>query len=108
MVPFFLHGFPAESNKEVPPRFKRNNLIVAKDELQEMELRPNSMLFNKASVLNHNAANAGSQMIRALSVEMPSYGGGKLPPSALKEPLPMKQVTQDKPKSKKDKVSNGQ
>ncbi|ENN78791.1 hypothetical protein YQE_04747, partial [Dendroctonus ponderosae] len=96
-------NFNNQSNKDIAPRFKRNNLIVAKEELQEVELRPNSMLFNKASVLNHNAANAGSQMIRALSVEVPSFGGGKQPPSALKEPLPMKQVTQDKPKSKKDK-----
>ncbi|CAG9762753.1 unnamed protein product [Ceutorhynchus assimilis] len=94
-------NFNNQSGKDLPPRFKRNNLIVAKEELQEVELRPNSMLFHKASVRNHNAANAQPQ--RPAQVEVPSFGGGKQPPSAVKEPLPMKQLAQDKPKSKKDK-----
>lgn len=76
---------------------------MAKEELQEVELRPNSMLFNKASVRNHNAANAGSLPNRPAQTELPSFGGGKQPPSAVKEPLPMKQ--QDRLKSKKDKVN---
>ncbi|XP_030762180.1 eukaryotic translation initiation factor 4 gamma 2 [Sitophilus oryzae] len=96
-------NFNNQSNKDMAPRFKRNNLIVAKEELQEVELRPNSMLFNKASVRNHNAANMGSQPSRNTQSELPSFGGGKQPPSAVKEPLPMKPLTQDKPKSKKDK-----
>ncbi|XP_076254363.1 N-acetyltransferase 1 isoform X1 [Rhynchophorus ferrugineus] len=96
-------NFNNQSNKDLAPRFKRNNLIVAKEELQEVELRPNSMLFNKASVRNHNAANMGSQQSRNTQPEIPSFVGGKQPPSAVKEPLPMKQLTQEKPKSKKDK-----
>ncbi|XP_066154239.1 eukaryotic translation initiation factor 4 gamma 2 [Euwallacea fornicatus] len=97
-------NFNNQSNKDLAPRFKRNNLIVAKEELQEVELRPNSMLFNKASVRHHNAANAvGTHATRPPPTEPPSFGGGKQPPSAVKEPLPMKQVAQDRPKSKKDK-----
>lgn len=96
-------NFNNQSNKDLAPRFKRNNLIVPKEELQEVELRPNSMLFNKASVRTHNAANMGPQPPRTLQPELPSFGGGKQPPSAVKEPLPMKQLAQERPKSKKDK-----
>ncbi|KAL1505220.1 hypothetical protein ABEB36_004834 [Hypothenemus hampei] len=103
-------NFNNQSNKDLAPRFKRNNLIVAKEELQEVELRPNSMLFNKASVRNHNAANVGGnpQQHRpapspVVVVEAPSFGGSKQPPSAVKDPLPMKQLGQERPKSKKDK-----
>ncbi|XP_050303552.1 eukaryotic translation initiation factor 4 gamma 2 [Anthonomus grandis grandis] len=97
-------NFSNQSNKEVAPRFKRNNLIVAKEELQEVELRPNSMPFNKSLVRNHNNMNGPVSMpLRASMMEPPSFGGGKQPPSAVKEPLPIKQLTQDRPKSKKDK-----
>lgn len=84
------------------PRFKKNNLIVAKDEIADVELRPNSMLFNKASSVKAN--NVMNSRAVEPSFTPPSI---KQPPSTLlKEPLPIKQVPAERPKqSKKDKVS---
>ncbi|KAJ8986086.1 hypothetical protein NQ317_003381 [Molorchus minor] len=95
--------FNNQSNKDVAPRFKKNNLIVAKDEIADVELRPNSMLFNKASSVKAN------NMMNSRTME-PSFlaPAVKQPPTALlKEPLPIKQVPAEKPKqSKKDKGPN--
>lgn len=97
-----MHQNILESNKDVAPRFKKNNLIVAKDEIADVELRPNSMLFNKASSVKAN--NVMNNRVVEPSFTPTSI---KQPPSTLlKEPLPIKQVPADKPKqSKKDKVS---
>ncbi|KAJ8947707.1 hypothetical protein NQ318_001546 [Aromia moschata] len=95
--------FNNQTNKDVAPRFKKNNLIVAKDEIADVELRPNSMLFNKASSVKAN------NMMNSRTME-PSFAppSMKQPPTALlKEPLPIKQVPAEKPKqSKKDKGPN--
>lgn len=91
------------SNKDVAPRFKKNNLIVAKEEIADVELRPNSMLFNKASSVKTN--NMMNNRTMEPSFTPPSM---KQPPNTLlKEPLPIKQVPAEKPKqSKKDKGPN--
>lgn len=87
-----------ESNKEIAPRFKKN-LILPKEEIEGLELRPNSMLFNKASVKTNNIMNTRT-------IEPNFTHAVKQPPAPLhKEPLPIKQVSSEKPKqSKKDKV----
>ncbi|CAH1159435.1 unnamed protein product, partial [Phaedon cochleariae] len=92
-----------QSNKDVAPRFKKNNLIVTKDEIADVELRPNSMLITKASSLKTNNNRTIEQQFAAQQL-----GGVKMPPAALlKEPLPVKQVPAEKPKqSKKDKGPN--
>lgn len=84
------------------PRFKKN-LIVSKDEMEEVELRPNSMLITKASSLKTN------NMMNNRTME-PTFATAtvKAQPATtlLKDPLPIKQVPSEKPKqSKKDKVS---
>ncbi|KAJ8971557.1 hypothetical protein NQ314_000644, partial [Rhamnusium bicolor] len=89
--------FNNQSNKDVAPRFKKNNLIVAKEEIADVELRPNSMLFNKASSVKAN------NMMNSRTME-PSFTppSMKQPPSTLlKEPLPIKQVPAEKPKQSK-------
>jgi hypothetical protein len=88
-----------ESNKEIAPRFKKA-LILPKEEIEEVELRPTSMLFNKATVKTNN-------MMNIRTIETNYTQSIKQPPAALhKEPLPIKQVSSEKPKqSKKDKVS---
>nr|CAH7767903.1 unnamed protein product [Callosobruchus chinensis] len=91
-----------QSNKEVAPRFKKNNLIVSKDDMEEVELRPNSMLITKASSLKtKNITNNNRTIEPTTYTPVPL----KQPPTTmLKDPLPIKQVPAEKPKqSKKDK-----
>ncbi|VEN63272.1 unnamed protein product, partial [Callosobruchus maculatus] len=102
VVMFWLCVVVEESNKEVAPRFKKNNLIVSKDDMEEVELRPNSMLITKASSLKTNSImNNNRTMEPAPFTPVPL----KQPPTTmLKDPLPIKQVPAEKPKqSKKDK-----
>lgn len=92
----------AESNKDLAPRFKKNNLIVSKDEMEEVELRPNSMLITKASLKTNNLMNN-----RTMESTFATQHTVKSQPTTtlLKDPLPIKQVPAEKPKqSKKDKV----
>lgn len=92
-----------QSNKEIAPRFKKNNLFFAKEEIGEVELRPSSMLYNKANNVKTN------NIMNSRSME-PTFTQTMKPNSTPlhKEPLPIKQVSADKPKqSKKDKVSSG-
>lgn len=94
----FFFFFFTEANKDLAPRFKKN-LILPKEEIEDVELRPTSMLFNKASVKTNN-------MMNSRTIEPSFTQSMKQPPAALhKEPLPIKQVSSEKPKqSKKDKV----
>ncbi|KAJ8914897.1 hypothetical protein NQ315_016050 [Exocentrus adspersus] len=90
-----------QCSKEVAPRFKKNSLIVAKDEIADVELRPNSMLFNKASVKANNMMNT-----RTLESSFTPTSIKQSPSTLLKEPLPIKQMHIEKPKqSKKDKIA---
>lgn len=89
-------------SKDLAPRFKKNNLIVTKDEMEEVELRPNSMLISKASSLKNN--NMMNNRIMEPTFVTPTV---KSQPQTtlLKDPLPIKQIPAEKPKqSKKDKV----
>uniref|UniRef100_A0A6P7FTF6 Eukaryotic translation initiation factor 4 gamma 2 n=1 Tax=Diabrotica virgifera virgifera TaxID=50390 RepID=A0A6P7FTF6_DIAVI len=93
-----------QSNKDLAPRFKKSNLIVGKEEMADVELRPNSMLITKASSLKSN------NMMNNNKTMEPNFAPStiKQPPSTLlKDPLPIKQVPAEKPKqSKKDKGPN--
>lgn len=93
--------FFSESNKDLAPRFKKNNLIVSKDEMEEVELRPNSMLIAKASLKSNNIMNNRTMEPKFATQTVTTQS----PNSLLKDPLPIKQVPAEKPKqSKKDKV----
>ncbi|CAH1106304.1 unnamed protein product [Psylliodes chrysocephalus] len=95
-----------QSNKDVAPRFKKSNLIVGKDEMADVELRPNSMLITKASSLKSNNIMNNNNNKTMEPTFAPSTI--KHPPSTLlKDPLPIKQMPVEKPKqSKKDKGPN--
>lgn len=77
-----------------------------------MELRPTTMLFNKASVKSNNMVNSNrGPMLTgpAATIDPPppsmlTHNNVKQSSSLVKEPLPIKQVPADRPKqSKKDK-----
>lgn len=98
--------FNNASNKELAPRFKKNLIAAREQNLGDVELRPaaNSMLFNQASikapptnlVLNNRPA---PELTLSTPATKPT------PAPLMKEPLPIKQVTTEKPKqTKKDKV----
>ncbi|XP_056640174.1 eukaryotic translation initiation factor 4 gamma 2-like [Diorhabda sublineata] len=93
-----------QSNKELAPRFKKSNLIVGKDEMADVELRPNSMLITKASSLKNNNMMNNNKSLEPTFAQPTT----KQPPSTLlKDPLPIKQLPAEKPKqSKKDKGPN--
>lgn len=82
------------------PRFKKNLIVAQEENLGDVQLRPNSMLFNKASVKSNNIMNS-RPLETTLQPSTPKQTNSLL----TKEPLPIKQVTTDKTKqSKKDKV----
>lgn len=90
-----------ESNKDLAPRFKKNLIVAQEENLGEVQLRPNSMLFNKASVKTNNNMNS-----RPLETPLPPTTPKQTNTLLTKEPLPIKQVATDKTKqSKKDKVT---
>ncbi|XP_019881095.1 eukaryotic translation initiation factor 4 gamma 2 [Aethina tumida] len=100
-----------QSNKDLAPRFKKS-LIVSKEEMSEMELRPTTMLFNKASVKSNNMVNSNRGPMStgpAATIDPPppsmlTHNNVKQSSSLVKEPLPIKQIPADRPKqSKKDK-----
>lgn len=95
--------FNNQSNKDIAPRFKKN-LTLTKEEIGEVELRPNSTLINKASVLSNNMMNNNNNNNRTIEQQFSTPTIKQQSTPLLKEPLPIKQPN-DKPKqSKKDKV----
>lgn len=82
------------------PRFKKNLIVAQEENLGEVQLRPNTLLFNKASVKTNNIMNS-----RPLDTPLPPSTPKQTNTLLTKEPLPIKQVSTDKAKqSKKDKV----
>lgn len=89
------------SNKDLAPRFKKN-LIVHREDADSIDLRPNTNLINKMSqVKTNNLMNMRS------SAQVESNYSPTIKPvlaPLLKEPLPIKQASQERTKqSKKDK-----
>lgn len=69
--------------------------------MEEVELRPNSMLITKASLKTNNMMNNRTMESTFATTTVKSQPTTTL----LKDPLPIKQVPAEKPKqSKKDKV----
>ncbi|KAK4887368.1 hypothetical protein RN001_003639 [Aquatica leii] len=91
--------FNSQSNKDLAPRFKKNLIVAHEQDLGELQLRP-PMLFNKASVKTSNIMNN-----RSMEPQLPPAPTIKQTPAPLlKEPLPIKQASSEKPKQgKKDK-----
>ncbi|KAK9875785.1 hypothetical protein WA026_009576 [Henosepilachna vigintioctopunctata] len=93
------------SKNDTAPRFKKN-LIVAADDINGLQLRPNTNLFNKATVKTNNLVNMRTSSL-ATSDNSPMPNPIKVLTPLVKEPLPIKQASQEKPKqSKKDKGPN--
>jgi len=105
------------SNKELAPRFKKSLMAAREQNLGDLELRPsaNSMMFNQPSVnkqptnmvLNSNR----SPVTPDLNITTTNTNVNKpvmsTPTPLLKEPLPIKQASTEKPKqTKKDKGPN--
>lgn len=103
-VTFISHNFFfVESNKDLAPRFKKNLIVAREQNLGELELRPsnNYMMFNKATIKSNNVMNTRPLEQPPLQPPAP-----KQTAPLLKEPLPIKQASVEKPKqAKKDKAS---
>ncbi|KAF2883918.1 hypothetical protein ILUMI_22258 [Ignelater luminosus] len=98
--------FNSQSNKDLAPRFKKNFIVPHEQDLGEVQLRPsaNSMLFNKTSMkTNSNIMNN-----KPADPQLPPPSTLKQSPAPLlKEPLPIKPASSEKPKQgKKDKGPN--
>lgn len=97
--------FPV-SNKELAPRFKKNLIAAREQNVGDVELRPaaNSMLFNQASIKTP-PSNMVLNNRPSPDLNLSSVSSKPSPAPLLKETLPLKQVTTEKPKQlKKDKV----
>ncbi|KAL3266980.1 hypothetical protein HHI36_011128 [Cryptolaemus montrouzieri] len=93
------------SKTDLAPRFKKN-LIVPPDDINGLQLRPNTNLFNKATVKSNNFVNMRTTSL-ATSETSPTPTSIKMSTPLVKEPLPIKQASQERPKqSKKDKGPN--
>lgn len=83
-------------------------MIAAREQnLGDVELRPaaNSMLFNQASIKSP-ASNMLLNNRPSADLALSSNNSKPAPAPLLKEPVPIKQVTTEKPKqTKRDKVS---
>lgn len=91
--------FNTQSNKDLAPRFKKNLIVPHEEDLGELQLRP-SMIFNKASMKSSNIMNSRS----AEPQLQPPPSNKQTPTPLLKEALPIKQASVEKPKQgKKDK-----
>lgn len=92
------------SKNDLAPRFKKE-LIVQPDDINGLQLRPNTNLFNKAIVKTNNFVNMRTT---TLGPSESARNPAPIKPTPLvKEPLPIKQASQERTKqSKKDKGPN--
>lgn len=96
--------FNNQSNKDLAPRFKKNLIVAREQNLGELELRPsnNYMMFNKATIKSNSIMN--NRPVEQPPLQPPAP---KQATPLMKEPLPIKQASVEKPKqAKKDKGPN--